>query len=690
MRSGASAAAACRLRAAMLAACLTIVTALGTTGLSAQSAAAQTALAGAPTVTPEGIAGLTDVRDVEISPDGRQILYVTQHGMGQRPSRSTIWIVAADGRSAARPLTDAASINDSPQWSPDGGSIAFLSNRSNPAPATSATASATDQPRQPPAAETSRQLWLISPAGGEARPLTSAGRDIRSFHWSPDGRGIAFLAPDPLTAGDRADRAGKRDWVEADAPRDLVRVWIAEVASQRLRRIAVPDREVSDLSWAPDGSRLALRVAATGGLNDFYYRSDLVILDVASGAVAKTIFKGVYSTGSWSPDGRRIAFTAPESDLIGTRGYVADVSTGTLRQLGATLNGSLKRLDWSRDNATVLARAIVHTRTVLMQVDVGTDRFRRLVDFPGQIRDFSVADDGTIALSGSQPGRAADAWVFRRGVLRAVSDVNPQMRQWRLGKVEEVRWTSSRDGKPIHGVLVTPPDLVPGVPRKTVVQPHGGPADVWEAGWLGSWTSWAQVLAARGYVVLLPNPRGSAGQGTAFARGVKGGWGDNDYQDVVDGVDMLVARRIADPARLGIGGWSYGGFLSAWAVTHDTRFKAAIVGAGVTDLSTLSLATDTPDWFSGYYQPSPANLDKLDAASPLRRVDRATAPVLVLHGQEDRRVPTTQGLAFYRGLRVQGKQASLVTYPREPHWISEPAHQLDVQRRVLAWFDDHL
>ena len=213
---------------------------------------------------------------------------------------------------------------------------------------------------------------------------------------------------------------------------------------------------------------------------------------------------------------------------------------------------------------------------------------------------------------------------------------------------------------------------------------------MWTAAWQGSWTDWAQILATHGYAVLLPNPRGSEGQGSAFSRGVKDGWGIADYQDIVDGVDLLIARKVTDPARIGIGGWSYGGFMSAYAMTHDARFRTAIVGAGVTDLLGLSLATDTPDWFAGYYGISPTSVAQMDAVSPLRAIDRAHVPVLVLHGQDDRRVPLTQGTAFYQGLRLLGKEARMVSYPREPHWIREREHQLDVQRRVLAWFDEHL
>lgn len=620
-------------------------------------------------VTPEDIMGLTDVTDVEISPDGRQLLYVTQPTIAtHRPTRSAIWIVAADGSAPPRRLTATAALEGSPQWSPDGGRIAFQSNHP----------------------DASRQLWLIPAKGGEAQPLTTVGSDIRSYSWSPDGHSIAFLAPDPPSADAKAARAAGQDAVEIDAAENLTRLWMLDLASRGLRRIEVPDRDVTEMSWSPDGRRLAVRVAATGGLNDLFYHSDLLLLDAASGTVERTLFKGVYSTGSWSSDGSRVAFTAPEADLIGIRAFVADVASGTVQQIGATLDGTIREVEWGRDNRTLFARTVVHTRDVLFRVDVSSGKFSPLIRFDGRIKDFSVAEDGSIALVGSQADRAADVWVHRRGGLRLVTDVNPQIRGWALGKVEEVRWTSSTDNRPIYGVLVTPPAHRPGAPTKTVVLAHGGPHESWNIGWQGSWIDWAQMLASHGYAVLLPNPRGSAGQGSAFARGNAGGWGSRDYQDVVDGVDMLVARGISDPARIGIGGWSYGGFMSAWAVTHDTRFKTAIVGAALTDQFNAALAMDTPDFVTSYFGLPPSAIAQMDASSPLRAVDRVTVPVLVLHGHDDRRVPIGQGMGFYRGLRLLGKDARMVAYPREPHRIFEFEHQLDMQRRILAWYDAHL
>lgn len=271
-----------------------------------------------------------------------------------------------------------------------------------------------------------------------------------------------------------------------------------------------------------------------------------------------------------------------------------------------------------------------------------------------------------------------------------MTKTNPQTQSWQLGDVREISWTATTDGKTIHGVLVTPPGYVQGAPVKTVVQIHGGPEWAWWSGWLGSWHEWAQMLASHGYAVFMPNPRGSDGQGTAFAKAAKGDWGGGDFQDVLDGIDTLVKQRIIDPSRLGIGGWSYGGYLSAWAVTHSDRFKAAVVGAAPVDVAAMGLTTDTPDFITGYFGDPFANHTQLDAHSPIRFLNNVQGAVLILHGEQDTRVPVDLGEQMYVGMRYLNKPVTMIRYPREPHWMHEYEHHKDLLTRVLAWFDSNI
>jgi dipeptidyl aminopeptidase/acylaminoacyl peptidase len=678
-----------------------IATAAAQPGHSAADAGGQ--------IAPADIMTLRDMREAEISPDGRTILFTVTKQMATFGSEhSTIWSVPADGSAPARPFIVSAGADGSPRWSPDGRSIAFLSNRKNPladgrdtgfefkavaagtpeAPSDATPPTASDTPGEP-----SRQIWLIPVAGGEAVPLTALPNDVSDIAWSPDGKRIAFLSADPETAQQKADRAAKKDWIEVEASKHFTRLWVLDLASHVARRLSPEGVNIGAMDWSPDGNRLVVSYTGSTSINDFFYHSKLAILDANTRALGAPIFDHATGTPRWSPDGLAIL-----TDEIQTPGYIGlapsviDVASGRVTRLADSHPGLLTELGWARGGRFITALSFERTRSRLVRIDPRNGAVTPIAAFDGEAANVTASKDGRrFAVALSSPDRPADVWTIDGGKARAVTRINPQVANWKLGKVEEISWKNARDGQTVYGVLVTPPGYVPGTPTKMVVQIHGGPEWAWWSGWLGSWHEWAQMLASHGYVVFLPNPRGSDGQGTAFARAVGSDWGGMDYQDVIDGVDMLVAKGIADPHRLGIGGWSYGGFMSAWAVTHTDRFKAAVVGAAPTDMAAMARITDTPDFPLGYFGPAETHLADLDRTSSARMLsDKVTTPVLVLHGEQDTRVPITLGLEFYRGLKLLGKDAQMVRYPREPHWFHEPAHQENVQQRVLDWFDAHL
>jgi dipeptidyl aminopeptidase/acylaminoacyl peptidase len=481
--------------------------------------------------------------------------------------------------------------------------------------------------------------------------------------------------------------------VEIDHDRHVRRLWILDLATHVARRVSPEGVSVTALDWSPDGRRLALRIVDTTRINDFFYHSRIALFDPATATLGPTLLDHAVHAPRWSKDGRSILTAEIRTPgFIGLGVRVIDVASGRVTKLGDDHAGTLSQPMWSGDGRTVLALSFEGTRSRLVRLDPRGSGVSPIARFDGEAADFTVSRDGRrIAAAVSSPDRPAEVWTIAGGAApRPITRINPRVAGWKLGQVREISWKNSRDGHLVYGVLVTPPGYVPGTPIKTVVQIHGGPEWAWWSGWLGTWHEWAQMLATHGYAVLLPNPRGSDGQGTAFARAVGNDWGGMDYRDVTDGVDMLIARKIADPARLGIGGWSYGGFLSAWAITHDTRFKAAVAGAAPSDMAAFATITDTPDFPAGYFGEPSAHIGDLDARSSARMLPHASAPLLVLHGAEDTRVPPTLGLELYRGLKLLGKSTEMVRYPREPHWFHEPAHQQDVQARVLAWFDRYL
>jgi len=652
-------------------------------------------------LTPRDIIALHDTREIALSPDGRSILFTVQDRMSTfTPDGSEIWQVAADGKSPARRFISSKGFSHSPQWSRDGRAIAFLSGRPNPLsdPARGLAFRTEPQLDAEPPAPSAMQLWRIAPDGGEAVPLTAMPGGVTAFQWSPDGRQIAFLAMDPPNAQERAERDAKKDWIEVDHHKHYSRLWLLDIDSGVARRLSPGDMNVSEISWSPDGKMLALKVAPTPSINDFFYHSRIVLLPVQGGAVRETAMASVASGARWSKDGKSIAYVEilkdgaekPLKGGISTALRIFDTTTGTVKRIGDAYPGLLSEPEWTA-NGQLVALSFEKTRSRLVRIDPRSGAITPTADFDGEASNLTLSEDGRVtALTGNMPDRPSDVFVLTGKTFTPITRINPQVADWKLGKVEQISWKSSIDGRDIYGVLVTPPGYRPGTPLRMVTQIHGGPEWAWWAGWLGSWHDWAQMLATHGFAVFLPNPRGSDGQGAEFARAVRGDWGGADFQDINDGIDMLVARKIADPARLGIGGWSYGGFMSGWAVTHSDRFRTAVMGAAVTDLLAMARTTDTPDFPWDYYGDVPANIAKYDAASSVRLLDRVKVPVLLLHGEGDTRVPIEQGEHFYVGLRMLDKPAEMVRYPREPHWFGEREHQIDVQQRVLDWFEAHL
>lgn len=654
------------------------------------------------TIQPDDIVNLRTVQDPRISPDGKHVLFTVgwSRAAGE-PEVSVIYIVPADGTGPARPFILGNGTDASPRWSPDGRTVAFISNRNSPlagdlSKAVVSVSDASPAGEGPVAEESgnrerSRQVWTIPASGGEAVPLTSLPGDVSQFEWSPDGREIALLVPDPETEREKADRLAKRDWIEVDKNYKLSHLWICDLDSRTAKKESLPGLNISGLEWSPDGRRMALRIADSPTINDYFYHSRIVLFDPETGELGRVISTLAASGLRWSPDGSKIAYNVIGADGITSTPFVCEVGSGAVANPAPDYPGLIGEMEWSADSKALIAQAFEGAHFAIVRIDPKSSSVRPIAVSGGQGSQFSVSrDDRRVAFTGSTPGHPEEVWLAEGGKVRVLTDFNPGVGSWALGSVREMTWTNSKDGARIYGVLVTPPGYKEGIPVKTIVQIHGGPEWAWWSGWLGSWHEWAQMLASHGYAVFLPNPRGSDGQGAAFARAVVKDWGGGDFQDIMDGVDSLVKAGIADPARLAIGGWSYGGFMSLWAVTHTDRFKTAIVGAGVSDLLSLARITDTPDFPLGYYGDVPSNISLYDAHSPIRLLERVNVPLLVLHGEADTRVPISQGEALYVGLRMLGKPVRMVRYPREPHWFREKEHQSNILEQVLTWYDSHL
>lgn len=625
----------------------------------------------AQTLSPRDVSEIRLASGVRLSPDAQRVAFVIAEPAesARAARRSGIWTVATRGSEPPRLLV-AGGDDTSPRWSPDGKSLAFLSTRAEAAGAAGPTTQI-------------YRVGMLAAAAGAPERLSRADGDVDEFAWSPDGRFIAFTLREPAAEEDPSV-AGK------DLP--YTRLGIVDVARHTTSLITGRDFDVQELAWSADGRELALVVAPTPSPED-QYRLGLVVVDRQTGKITRRLSENVAFAGllRWSPDGSLITFReCPPERKFASWLAVVPAAGGTARPLLQDARSTVLRAEWAADSRHLVLLNVEGTAQALDALDVESGRVRRIADVVASQFEFGFSTAGeTIAYLAQSARSPTDVWLATSDAPpRRLTDLNPQTAGWRLGAVQAVHWKNSKDGLERSGVLITPPGYDAGRAYPTIVQAHPGDAP-WCTGWLATWWAWGQLLASHGYVVFLPNTRGVTGEGWKLNAAI-GDWGGMAYQDLIDGVDALVARGIADPERLGIGGWSNGGFMTEWAITHMTRFKAAVAEAGHSDFFGLYGTSYSRAPLAITFGDPYAHRDVYDAHSPITFIRNCRTPTLVLHGANDAGVPVGQGSEFYTGLKTLGVEAEMVVYPREGHGIRERGHQEDLQNRVLAWFDRHI
>jgi dipeptidyl aminopeptidase/acylaminoacyl peptidase len=633
---------------------------------------------------PEDVVDIRTVSDVQISADGRWVAFVVTEPADptkpQKARHTNIWVVPADGSQPARPFAASPKSDTHPRWSPDGRYLAFLSDRGEPVGEEK---------------EAKNQVYLMRTDGGEAEQLTSLKGEVTDLRWSRDGKMIAFTLLDPDTEAEQ--KAHKQGYDEnfVDHRYKFSRLWVVTLADRKAEQVTKQDLHINEFDWSADGAELAVSVSPTPRKDDIYWHARLVVVRRLTGEIVRNLSEDFAGNVRWSPDGQTIAFQEYSPNRIASWLAVVPAAGGPTRPLLKGYAGTVRDFHWEADSKHLVAEFNQRTHDQFLRVDSSDDSFTEIpaeTALPGA--DFDSSFDGrTVAYVRGTGDSPPDVWAYMAGGTPGrLTGLNPQAKDWRLGALKEISWKNQKDGTTIYGVLVTPPDFKPGQAYPTIVEPHGGPQWAWWSGWVGSWHEWAQLLASNGYVVLLPNPRGSTGQGWKFAEANRDDLGGGDFRDIMDGVDYLIGQKIADPNRLGIGGWSYGGQMTSWAVTQTNRFKAAVAGAAVTNLFSFDGTTDiTPSFLRYYFLDLPfARRADYDQHSAMSFLKNCKTPSLILHGEMDERVPTSQGWEFYNGLRMLGVPAEMVTYPREHHGFHERAHQADMLARLLAWYDKYL
>ncbi len=649
-----------------------------------------------PQTHPVSIADLLSVKQVgspEISPDGRMVVYTVrawENGSGansqRKESRSHIWRVNADG-TGARQITFGERGESAPRWSPDGSRLSFVSARGDGA--------APEGDGEEPVA----QLWLMPADGGEASRLTDSRESVGAYAWSPDGKTIAYLARD-AQAKEQTDKRKRRDDPQVfEGDFRLTHLFVVEVAT-RVSTELVHDAALTvsgEPSWSPDGTRVAFSAAPTPMVRDD--RSDVYIATVASKTIEKiTTNLGPDTGAAWSPDGRTIAYlSSPNSgkplgdgiplQRVGNEHLMLyDVDARTARDAAARdFDLSPGALHWLPDSRTILFSTGVRAYRDIFTFDVASGRYTQRSH--GRVASIASVGPHGIALVAETSSSPAEIYVAAGldAEPRKLTDANPEARSFALGKTEVVSWKS--DGYTIEGVLLKPLNYQEGKRYPLMVVAHGGPTGAHTDGYRVAYGDGGENFAGEGWAVLYPNPRGSTGYGEKFTQANFNDWGGGDYRDIMTGVDAMIARGIADPDKLAFQGWSYGGYMTAWVVSQTSRFKAAMMGAGIPDLVSMYNTNDIPNYLGTFFGgiPSKETLPLYNARSAITYVDKVTTPLLILHGGSDQRVPIGQPMEYFRALKDRGKTVELVFYPREGHGFQEYYHQLDRLQRQHDW-----
>jgi dipeptidyl aminopeptidase/acylaminoacyl peptidase len=643
-----------------------------------------------PPITVDDLMKLRSVVDVQIAPDGQRVAYVVSTpNLAKNEHEGALFVVAASGGAPAR-LGETVRIFNIPtprpqlRWSPDGSTLSVIG------------------------IEDGRPEVVGIPVSGAApETLTRAPEGVFTYEWSPDGKSVAFLTRDPMPRDEERQRQDKSFIIRADAADRPTRLALVRVGQPSAMRLLTPPADYVDaLSWSPNGREIAYSAAPRTGFTAAYdARVYVVALD--GGARRTVVDRAGMNTGPrFSPDGRSIAFisTSGRNDIMASRSLTIVPASGGTPRTFVMDDAWVNEYVWAPDSQSILLQANDGTfgraehmfEQPIVRLTVADGKAVRLGSGPAVAFSISRSSEGgRLAFKSVGARTMGEVAVMETatGRVTTIADVNPELNGFALGDLKPISWRSS-DGVEIWGLLLTPTDAVAGKPMPTLVYVHGGPGGGFTFGLFPQFMHIVSqvdpyptaAMAGAGYAILFPMPRGGAGYGEAGQRAIVNAWGEIDYQDIMAGVDRLVAQGIADPNRLGVMGASYGGYMTNWIVTQTGRFKAASAGASLSDLSDTFYLSEGGVFMVDYFKRPWENRDGYAAHSPLTFADKVTTPLLIQHGESDPRVPIAGAWKFYRTLKAMGKTVELEIYPRGGHVLREPMQQREQMRRNLEWF----
>jgi dipeptidyl aminopeptidase/acylaminoacyl peptidase len=626
-------------------------------------------------VTPliEAILDMPHYSEVQLSPDGGTLAFVlgkANKAGWDKPIEKSIYLMDVATRTQ-RPLAEGASVtNDMPRWSPDGHKLAFLSNRTHP-----------DE----------MQLYCADVQTGHAQVLTDLRGSVDAPQWLPDSHGLTFLYNGTLDN----DKQVEADPIVVDANPPFKRVWLLDLQRHDLRLVSPADCHVFEYALSPDGARLALLASPHPNPHEGWYSAQLHVLTIANGDM-KHVCTMPHQMGrfSWSPDGMTIAFIScvmsDEGSIAGDV-YTVPASGGEAHCLTPDIDHTVMWIDWRSEGILYGARHIDSTLLGCIDPQTGARQTlsKGLFTIGEHIQRVHAASNRTFAAVRESFGEPSNIYLgsLDSGDWQQLTHLTVDTTLMPPLRVENREWVG-KDGMPVQGYLVYPSGYVAGKRYPLFTHVHGGPSLSYSPRYINSWE---RLITMRGCLVLLPNPRGSWGRGCAYQSANVGDLGGGDWQDINAGVDCLVDEGLADPDRLAIGGWSYGGYLVTWAVTQTDRFRCAIAGASITNYESNYGVVKNREWQSTMFGSIVYDDVELHRSrSPMSHIKQVKTPTLLVHGERDILAPTEQSIEFYVALKHFNIPTQLVIYPREPHGFQERDHQRDLYQRIIAWIDHYL
>jgi dipeptidyl aminopeptidase/acylaminoacyl peptidase len=647
----------------------------------------------------DDLARLKEVRDPECAPDGRSVAFVVSaiDAKEDKPGQSHIWTVDVDGRNE-RQLTSSQESEAAPRFSPDGKYLSFTSSR--------------------PGKAKGNQVWLLPRSGGEAFQLTEVKGRLQGYEWSPDSRRLALVIGDPDPDADTPNGGNGENGNRPKVPKPIVidrykfkqdvqgyllsgrhtYIYLFDIESKKLERLTTGKTDEASPSWSPDGTRIAF-MSNHHADPDREPSMQIFVVDARPGSAEKAITpptsRGGRGKPEWSPDGRTIAFLEGDDkkyDAYGMEHLATVPSDGSAppSRVKATeaLDRGVSNPRFSADGASITVLVTDDRSVYPVRVALATSRVEKLMTPPVVVSSPTMAGSCAAVLSGGD-SKPTEVYRVSGSTLTQMSHQNDALfAELQLGGTQEVS-AKSKDGTEVHGLLTTPVNYTPGTKVPLLLRIHGGP----NAQDQHTFSFERQFFAANGYAVLAVNYRGSAGRGAKFSKAIFADWGHYEVDDLEAMVDEAIRMGVADPNKLGVGGWSYGGILTDYMIASDTRFKAATSGAG-TAFTVAFYGTDQyiiqydneigPPW-------DPKAWETYQKISyPFLHADRIRTPTLFLGGERDFNVPIQGGQQMYQALRSLGVETELVIYPDSFHGITRPSYVRDRYERYLAWYDKYI